>query len=258
MKTVFSVLPSTAVMAQAQLTLLDKSEMYSRSDERNCIKSNIKKDGIRSIYCASCKKWMTEFYVSRHLQSKFHFTKKHFKKGNSKNTKTVRRKTEDANSSKPEKELECEQDGIQGGKVSTCENVFVEGCGEFENSLTFTTDTPNQVKHQLFEQEPKHYTFEEIQRNQLDLFGIMDNWNWDENMDNENGANEFYESAGEIQPTEFSTQCYESVPLNDGNGFSQNAGQPQPKQYAVQNDWNMTILPITVVSDVFGTRQKVY
>ena len=38
----------------------------------------IKKDGVKNIYCATCMKWMTEFYVSRHLHSKFHFTKKFF------------------------------------------------------------------------------------------------------------------------------------------------------------------------------------
>ena len=38
----------------------------------------IKKDGIKNIYCSTCKTWMTEFYVSRHINSKSHFTKKIF------------------------------------------------------------------------------------------------------------------------------------------------------------------------------------
>ena len=38
----------------------------------------IKKDGVKNIYCSTCAKWMTEFYVSRHIHSKSHFTKKFF------------------------------------------------------------------------------------------------------------------------------------------------------------------------------------
>ena len=37
-----------------------------------------KKDVIKNIYCATCEKWMTDFYVSRHIHSKFHYTKKFF------------------------------------------------------------------------------------------------------------------------------------------------------------------------------------
>ena len=36
----------------------------------------LKKDGIKNIYCSTFEKWMTKFYVSRHIHSKFHFTKK--------------------------------------------------------------------------------------------------------------------------------------------------------------------------------------
>lgn len=38
----------------------------------------IRKDGVKNIYCSTCEKWMTEFYVSRHIHSKSHFTKKLF------------------------------------------------------------------------------------------------------------------------------------------------------------------------------------
>lgn len=38
----------------------------------------LKKDGVKNIYCATCEKWMTEYYVSRHIHSKSHFTKKFF------------------------------------------------------------------------------------------------------------------------------------------------------------------------------------
>lgn len=38
----------------------------------------ITKDGVKNIYCSTCEKWMTEFYVSRHILSKSHFTKKFF------------------------------------------------------------------------------------------------------------------------------------------------------------------------------------
>ena len=38
----------------------------------------LKKDGIKNIYCSTCEKWITEFYVSRRIHSKFHFTKKFF------------------------------------------------------------------------------------------------------------------------------------------------------------------------------------
>lgn len=38
--------------------------------------AKIKKDGIKNMHCSTCKTWMTEFYVSRHLHSKSHFTKK--------------------------------------------------------------------------------------------------------------------------------------------------------------------------------------
>ena len=38
----------------------------------------VKKDSVKNIFCGTCMKWMTEIYVTRHLHSKFHFTKKLF------------------------------------------------------------------------------------------------------------------------------------------------------------------------------------
>ena len=38
----------------------------------------ILKDGVKNIYCSTCEKWMTEFYVSRHIHSKSHFTNRLF------------------------------------------------------------------------------------------------------------------------------------------------------------------------------------
>ena len=40
----------------------------------------IKKVGVKNIYCSVCDTWVTEFYVSRHIKSKSHFTKKFFEK----------------------------------------------------------------------------------------------------------------------------------------------------------------------------------
>ena len=44
------------------------------------LKIKLKKDGLKNIYCDTCKRWMNEFYVSRHLQSKSHFMKKNVEK----------------------------------------------------------------------------------------------------------------------------------------------------------------------------------
>ena len=95
----------------------------------------LKKDGIKNIYCSTCEKWMTEFYVSRHIHSKFHFTKKffateHLHKKQSQ-TKRVKKKQSGVNKSSNGKQKKItatvqsdyQQYKIKGGTIQNCSNV---------------------------------------------------------------------------------------------------------------------------------------
>ena len=89
-----------------------------------------KKDGIKNIYCSTCEKWMTEFYVSRHIHSKFHFTKKffateHLHKKQSQ-TKRLKKRQSGANKNCKQKKItatvqsDYQQYKIKGGTIQNC------------------------------------------------------------------------------------------------------------------------------------------
>lgn len=148
----------------------------------------IKKDGLKNIFCATCKSWMTEFYVSRHLYSKSHFTKKHFEK------KIYKRKSKLSTCSTttqkfktPERKEEYEYE-IKGDTIKKCrhnhESVF-EDCSDA--SQPSALDEHSSVKKELFEnQETVHNTFTCVPQNQLGLLDL--NGTWDFLFDDENGA----------------------------------------------------------------------
>ena len=90
----------------------------------------LKKDGIKNIYCSTCEKRMTEFYVSRHIHSKFHFAKKffateHLHKKQSK-TKRLKERQSGANKNCKQENITAtvqtdnQQYKIKGGTIQNC------------------------------------------------------------------------------------------------------------------------------------------
>ena len=55
----------------------------------------VKRDAVKNIYCVTCDKFMTEFYVSRHIKTKYHFTEKFFDKQYLKKTKSKKQAVEE-------------------------------------------------------------------------------------------------------------------------------------------------------------------
>lgn len=208
-------------MAQTQLDLLKKCKTHV-SSKKFAITKKSKKDGLRNIYCCSCKKYMTEFYVNRHLQSKYHFTKKHF--GN-RQMKHKRNSAETMLCKTPEKEYEYFT--IQGDTIKKCKhhhnNILLEGC---DDMATDHLSANEKVKQSLFQEEIKQEQIDSSDReDKLDasyIFGLPQNQLGLLDIDNsfdfqsvllgeENSANA--ENAGNTQP--FSVQTIQNVNQNE-------------------------------------------
>lgn len=150
----------------------------------------VRKSCLKNIYCATCKKWMTEFNVSRHISSKLHMKKLDWKKCVQKQTlsfNTQKSSTCSAQSSgdfknkTPEKQQDYEHFQLQSDTIKKCrhthENIILEGCSDFEASQSPLTDD---VKKQPFDDvESINTTFEEIPQNQLGVLGIEDCWDFE-------------------------------------------------------------------------------
>lgn len=170
------------------------------------------KDGVKNIYCVTCKKWMTDFYVIRHVHSKSHFTKKHFgKKKQSKRSKCITSDVKGRSASKkttyeerdtikkscygPGKMIvkaEFPQDSAphlnesQNCKTPENEQVFelkgdtIEKRREHSRSHIESSppDVYEKVKQRLFEreQEIENKKLDEIPQNILGLIGLENTW----------------------------------------------------------------------------------
>ena len=54
----------------------------------------IKKGGSKNMFCSTCKTWMTEYYVQRHLTSKSHFSNKYFEQTDMKSMGKKKKRTQ--------------------------------------------------------------------------------------------------------------------------------------------------------------------
>ena len=96
----------------------------------------VRKDNIKNMYCSTCNKWMTEFYLSRHIQSKFHFTKKYFQteylhksislKKHSKKKRSAASKSSKTNQKKPAPVVQPQHEHyeIQGDVITKQNNDY--------------------------------------------------------------------------------------------------------------------------------------
>ena len=97
----------------------------------------------KTIYCAPCKKWMTDLYVSRHVRSKSHFTKKVFK------------------------------------KVCAEEESFQLEGDTLKSNPNDESHEPDNVTPTITESKDDDRYYDEIPQNQLGVFGITDTIDYD-------------------------------------------------------------------------------
>lgn len=136
----------------------------------------IKKDRIKNIYCGTCKTWMTEFYVSRHLCSKSHFMKKHFKRLKirvNRKLKSITQSDENMICKTPENQQGHEEFKLQGETLKRCShnhnNRFLDGCSDLYDK--YPVEASITSKKELFERNQPVQTYEYPQ-NQLGLWNI--------------------------------------------------------------------------------------
>lgn len=183
----------------------------------------VRKGCLKNIYCSTCKKWMIEFNVSRHISSKLHMTRRSEKeKRLQKETLTSRPKrltscsSGDFKSKTPEKQQEYEQFQLQGDTLKKCshthQNIFMKSCNDLLSSQSPPKDTSDKVKKQLFnEDEAVNTTFEELPQNQLGVLGIEDCWDFDVALlGDESDINANGENVNMLQP--ISIEMVQNVP----------------------------------------------
>lgn len=169
----------------------------------------IKKDGIKNMYCSTCEKWMTEFYVSRHLHSKSHFIKKHFQK-NRLQKKRKSNKLQKKLSIKSEHSTDCQTPEttkefiFEGDTLKKCRhglhNSVLEGCSDAQSSPHCSQDVQEKTKRHLFDsnREGENEEAEYIPQNILGVLEL-DDWDFDALLAGNENQNSYGKSTEQPQ-----------------------------------------------------------
>ncbi|WAR26053.1 hypothetical protein MAR_011757 [Mya arenaria] len=136
----------------------------------------VRKSGVKNIYCSTCKKWITDCFVGRHVQSKTHFMKN---------------QNHELHPRKPK--LKSAMDSGSISSTHVMKNVK-DKVSDKQQEATHCTVQGDAVTHYTIQGEKVmtwgSEAFQELPQNVLGLSGLDDTWDFESTLMNDEHATE--------------------------------------------------------------------